>query len=343
MRACRALRIAKTRRPANRQVSLLLSQRSYASQSALPEPFASDVIEGLSNDDKVIPFQYFYDDIGAELFTRIAHQPEYYVTRTETEILTANASEVASALGEGVGICELGSGNGAKTQVLLDAATTARWYVPTDIAAEQLSETVAKLGARYPELVVRPLLADFTQPMVLPQGLPKAQRRVIFSPGLTLWNLSVEQRERLLTQLLDLAGAGGACLLGVDWAKDAQVLEAAYDDAAGVTAAFNLNVLERINRELDGTIRSDLFKHNARWDAEAGRVEVALIASCDQSATVAGHRFEFTAGERIVTEHSYKFTPASLDATLERSGWRITRRWSDSSDRMSVVLLSPIG
>jgi len=309
---------------------------------AYPEPFATDVVEGLSRRPKKIPFQYFYDDTGARLFTRICVQPEYYVTRTETAILRDNADAIAEAIGPAPGVAELGSGNGQKTRVLLDHLEATRWYVPMDIAAEQLDETAAILSQRYPELPVRPFEVDFTQPFQLPASLPPVERRLLFSPGLTLWNLSLAQRKDLLTRLRQVAGPNGRLLLGVDWAKDAELLEAAYDDGAGVTARFNLNVLVRINRELGGTFRLEDFVHRARWDAQNQRVEVAVVAQRDVRVHAAGAYFEFHAGETIVTEYSYKFTPDTLAQMLREVGWEVERRWSDDQAWMSVVLLKPL-
>ncbi len=302
--------------------------------------FEAAVLSGLAQPQKVIPARFFYDRAGSELFEAITDLPEYYPTRTEIGILTTHAAAIAAAVGSGRAVIEFGSGSSAKTPLLLRTIDPAA-YVPVDISAEFLAQSAATLAAAFPQLPVLPVAADFTQGFRLPHrvsGLPKLG----FFPGSTLGNLAPDAAIDLLRSFAETLGRESWLLLGLDLApsasKSRQTLEAAYDDAQGVTAAFNRNLLVRLNRELGGTVKLDDFCHRAVWNGDLGRIEMHLVALRDTSFLAASERFVMEAGEHIHTENSYKWTLEEARLMARASGWAPAAHWTDPAARFSLHL-----
>lgn len=306
--------------------------------SAERAAFLRDVWTGLGGSPKAIPPKYFYDSEGSRLFDRICALEEYYPTRTETGILAENAAEIAALIGEGSVLVELGAGSTVKVRHLLDAAPGLAAFVPIDISGAHLMAASRALGADYPALDVIPLVADFAAPINLAAVAP-AGRRVGFFPGSTIGNFTPDEATLFLRRLAATLGRGGGLVIGVDRKKPAAVLHAAYNDAHGVTAAFNLNLLQRINRELDGDFALEGFHHEAFYDPAKGRIEMHLVSRRRQTVRIAGRAFPFGAGETIHTENSYKYDPGEFAALAEGAGWRIERSWSDRENLFSVHYL----
>ncbi|WP_310497255.1 L-histidine N(alpha)-methyltransferase [Sandarakinorhabdus sp.] len=302
--------------------------------------FAAAVLAGLSQPQKVIPARFFYDRIGSELFEAITGLPEYYPTRTEIGILTQNAAAIAASIGPGRAVIEFGSGSSAKTPLLLRATAPAA-YVPVDISAEFLQQSAGALAADFPGLPVLPVAADFTAPFRLPASIT-ALPKLGFFPGSTLGNLAPDAAIDLLRGFAATLGEGSWLLIGLDNApgegKSQGSLEAAYDDAQGVTAAFNLNLLHRMNRELGGTINTADFAHRAVWNADLGRIEMHLVARRDTGFTVAGQPFSLTAGAYIHTENSHKWTLIEQRLMARASGWTPHSCWMDPAGLFAVHL-----
>ncbi len=299
--------------------------------------FLSEVLAGLGSSPKTLPCKYFYDQQGAALFLEICELEEYYPTRTETAILERRAGEIAAAAGPRCLVVELGSGEARKTEILLAALAAPAGYVPVDISAEQLAQTAARIGRDFPGLAVRPVAADYTAEWSLPE-LP-AERRLAFFPGSTIGNFSTEEATAFLSRLHRLLGDGGSLLIGADLQKDRRTLERAYDDARGVTAAFNLNLLARINRELAADFHLEAFRHRAIYNRQAGRIEMYLESLRAQTVEVSGQKTELAAGEMICTEHSHKYTLAGFRGMAETAGFTVTRVWTDDGGLFSVQLL----
>lgn len=302
-----------------------------------------DVLTGLRGDVKTLPCKYFYDERGAELFEQICTLDEYYPTRTELEILEANAADIAKRLGPGCRVIEYGSGSGIKVRILLDALDSPVAFTPIDISCEQLHDASTELTAMYPSIDVQPICADYTQRVDLPD-VPGAERTVIFFPGSTIGNFEPAEAQAFLQRAARHAGPGGAMVIGVDRRKDRNTLERAYNDSDGVTAEFNLNLLVRLNREIGTDFDSDAFHHRAVWNDEAGRIEMRLVSDRDQIVNVpdgAGAAVEVTLGEGewIVTEHSHKYEPADFAALAQSAGWRLDHAYSDARELFSVLLM----
>ncbi len=298
--------------------------------------FRADVLAGLAEAQKAIPARWFYDDAGSQLFEDITQLPEYYPTRAETEILSTRAGEIAGLIGEGRAVVEFGSGSSIKTPLLLSAIAPSA-YVPLDIAGDFLRASSAALAEKFPGLPVLPVEADFMRRVELPAevaDLPKLG----FFPGSTIGNMIARTGTDLLRTMRATLGEGALLLIGMDLVKDEGVLLAAYDDAAGVTAAFNLNLLARINRELEGDIPVDAFAHEARWNDAFARIEMHLVARRDVTFCVSGQRFAMRSGESIHTENSHKFTKRSGQMLLAAAGWEPLARWTDEGKRFSLVL-----
>ncbi len=302
--------------------------------------FAAAVRLGLAQPQKIIPARFFYDHAGSELFEAITDLPEYYPTRTEIGILTENAAAIADAIGPGRAVIEFGSGSSAKTPLLLRAIAPAA-YVPVDISAEFLHQAAASLAADFPGLPVVPVAADFTHPFRVPASVA-ALPRLGFFPGSTLGNLAPVAAIDLLRGFATTLGPQSWLVIGLDLApgpdKSRDMLEAAYDDAQGVTAAFNLNLLHRINRELGGTVRVDDFTHRALWNPDLGRIEMHLVALCDTGFAAAGQDVTLRAGETIHTENSYKWTLPETRLMARASGWLPAAVWTDAQARFSLHL-----
>jgi len=306
--------------------------------SPAPSAFEADVLAGLAQPQKQIPPKYFYDAEGSRLFEAICDLPEYYPTRTEIGLLTRAASEIAATIPDSAALVEFGSGASVKTRLLLDAAPWLSVYAPIDISPDALAAAAAAITADYPDLVVAPLVEDFTTALNLPretEGLP----HVGFFPGSTIGNFTPQEAKAFLESARRLLGEGAGFLVGIDLVKDAAVLTAAYDDARGVTAAFNRNLLTRINRELGGTFEPERFAHRAVWNAQESRIEMHLESLCDQQVSVAGRVFGFAAGETLHTENSYKFTLEGFAELAGLAGWRLARTWANPDPAFAVVLL----
>lgn len=310
-------------------------------QPEIDPTFAHDVRSGLGSAQKSLPSKYFYDARGSDLFEEICELDEYYPTRTEIALLGEIAADLAAAIPTGATLVEYGSGASVKTRALLDAAPHIGAYVPIDISPAALAEAVAALRSDYPDLPVRPLMADFIQAVELPRELRGAPR-VGFFPGSTIGNFTPERATEFLAQARRFLGPDGAFILGADLVKDIAVLIAAYDDSQGVTARFNLNLLTRINRELGGDFDLDAFTHSARWNPDHQRIEMHLVSSRNQTATAAGHSYRFEAGETIHTENSHKFTEAKLDEMASQAGWRTARCWTATPHAFAVTLLEAV-
>ncbi len=307
---------------------------SYSSRSE----FLDDVVQGLSRPPRSIPSKYFYDEEGSRLFDEITLLPEYYPTRTERAILTDNMEELARAVGSGAVLIEFGSGSSDKTRHLLDELPDLAAYVPIDISGDHLSATARNLAERYPHLTILPVAADYTADYELPD-LPPHSRRIGFFPGSTIGNLEREGAERFLRRIRALVGDGGGLILGADLKKDPAVLLPAYNDEAGVTAAFNKNVLARIRDELGGELDVDGFAHLALWNEDESRIEMYLLALEDQVIRINGRQFDIAAGEAIHTENSHKYTHADLERVASRAGFAVTQTWIDEDGYFTVKLL----
>ncbi|HEX5437988.1 MAG TPA: L-histidine N(alpha)-methyltransferase [Gemmatimonadaceae bacterium] len=299
----------------------------------------AEVMRGLRGSPKTLPPKLFYDATGAQLFERICTLPEYYLTRSELEILRERAGEIAELAGARCALIEYGSGAGVKIRLLLDALEEPAAYVPVDISREQLAQVAGELAAEYPDVAVRPQCADYTAPLTLP-SLPPDARRVAFFPGSTIGNFHPAEAAAFLHRVRHTVGAGGLLVLGVDRRKRASILNAAYNDAAGVTAAFNLNMLARLNREMDADFDLDAFEHRAAFNAKAGRVEMHLVSRRAQVLHVAGEPITFGRRETIWTECSYKYDRARLDRLVQTAGFSIARLWTDAPKQFWVAVLT---
>jgi L-histidine Nalpha-methyltransferase len=301
--------------------------------------FLRDVLEGLGRPDKALPCKYFYDARGAELFEQICALDEYYLTRCELAVLERHAPEMARAIGPGCALVEYGSGSSRKTRLLLDQLPDAVAYVPVDLSAEQLRESARRLARDYPHLEVVPVCADFARPFPLPPLRRTPARRVVYFSGSTVGNFGPPEATALLADIARLVGPGGGLLIGVDLHKDRSVLEPAYDDSRGVTAAFNLNLLARINRELGADFRPGRFRHHAFYNEGRRRIEMHLVSLADQVVHVGGHAFAFRAGETVRTEYSYKYGLEEFAGLAKAAGLRREQVWTDARGWFSVQFL----
>jgi dimethylhistidine N-methyltransferase len=290
--------------------------------------FASDVLSGLSAPRKWLAPKYFYDERGSQLFEAITELKEYYPTRCELAILREHKAEIARVFGPKTALIEFGTGSTRKVRILLDAATTVEAYVPVDISAEMLWQEARQLQHDYPRLRVLPVAADFTQPFRLPSAIVGLARAGFF-PGSTIGNFEPQDAAAFLRHAGRILGARATFVVGVDLVKDASILNAAYDDAAGVTAQFNLNLLTRINRELSADFDVDAFSHRAFYNSERRRIEMHLVSGRRQTVNIAGHVIEFAAGETIHTENSYKYTIESFGLLAQSAGWTPITAWTD--------------
>jgi dimethylhistidine N-methyltransferase len=299
-----------------------------------PDDFADALLEGLSARPKHVPCKYFYDAEGSRLFEAICELPEYYQTRTETALLSRHAAEIAALVGEDVEIVEFGAGALRKVRILLDALRRPAAYTPIDISGDYLADVTARLAADYPRLTLRPVTADFTCGFALP-ALEGAPRRAGFFPGGTIGNFAPEAAAALLKRMRGLLDGGGL-LIGVDLVKDPALLHAAYNDAAGVTAAFNKNLLVRANRELGADFDPAAFAHYAPYNPLARRIEMYLVSLCRQRVTVAGRTFDFAPGEAVHTEDSHKYTIEAFRELAARAGFTPRAVWTDA-DRLFCI------
>jgi L-histidine Nalpha-methyltransferase len=298
--------------------------------------FRADVLAGLSQPQRAIPARWFYDRTGSELFEAITALPEYYPTRVETALLAAHCSDVARLTGEGRAVVEFGSGSSVKTPHLLRAVAPSA-YVPIDISGDFLRASSTALAAKFPGLAVLPVEGDFTHRLALPDAVADLPRLGFF-PGSTIGNMIARTATDLLRTMRDSLGTGAMLLIGMDRVKDVGTLIAAYDDPAGTTARFNLNLLTRINRELAGTIPVDAFTHEARWNDSYARIEMHLVARREVDFTVEGQRFSMAAGTSIHTENSHKYGPRDARLLLRAGGWSPIAEWTDAADSFALIL-----
>ncbi len=312
---------------------------AFHDHSGEEESFAEAMLAGLARPDRSIPCRFLYDARGSALFDAICELPEYYPTRTETAILQASASEIARRAGPQAQLIELGSGSSIKVRILLEALSDPSAYVAVDISREHLRRAAEDLARDFPALSVAAVCADYSAPFPLPP-LPQAGRRLAFFPGSTIGNLEPEEAARFLQVWARRLGPGAAMLIGVDLKKDEAVLQAAYDDAQGVTADFSLNILARANRELGADFDLGGFAHVARYNSAAGRIEIHLKSLREQHATVAGRHFVFAPGERIHIEHSYKYSAEAFAALAGRAGFEPAAVFTDPDRLFSVHYLT---
>ena len=302
----------------------------------LDPAFREDVLAGLSQYIPAVPARWLYDRRGSELFDEITRLPSYYPTRIETALLKQILPEIAERVPAGSAVVEFGAGSATKTPLLLEAVRPAA-YVPVDISGDYLRESAAEVDARFPSLKVEPVIADFARPFDLPPsiaGMPKLG----FFPGSTIGNFVPRTATDLLRSFRDLLGDGAQLLIGMDKVKPVERLLAAYDDDQGVTAAFNLNLIERINRELDSDIPMDAFRHEARWNDILSRIEMHLVATRDVRFTIAGRSFEFAKGSSIHTENSHKYGHRGARVLLLAGGWTPIAEWTDQAGDFAVIL-----
>jgi len=310
----------------------LVNEKSTAIvAAAAKENFREEVLAGLSKSPRKLPYKFFYDQRGAQLFQQICDLPEYYVTRTEIEILRLHGAEMARALGPQIELIGLGTGAGTKTLILLEELQTPAVYVPIDISKEQLEKSSARFREMFPTLQVLPVAADYLEPFELPLPRRLSSRSVIYFPGSTIGNFEPEAASEFLARMVELAGDGGGLLIGVDLRKDRDVLERAYNDPAGVTAQFNKNLLARINRELGADFDLKRWQHHAIYNSTEGRIEIYLISESEQTVHIGDREFQFRAGEEILTEYSHKHTIAGFIELARQAGFYFEKVWTDGA------------
>jgi dimethylhistidine N-methyltransferase len=318
-------------------MNIEVDRRSIAAEADCD--FADALIRGLSAKQKTVPCRFFYDAAGSALFERITELPEYYPTRTEMGILRSRAIEIPALAPEGAVLIEFGSGSSTKTELLLEVMRDLYAYVPIDISEAALHDAETRIAARFPELRVLPVAGDFSRPLKLPADIA-GKPKLGFFPGSTIGNLTEGEAAELLANMRRILGPDGTLIIGADLKKDVRRLIAAYDDAQGVTAEFNLNLLRRANRELGADFNVDSFRHLATYDVRHGRIDMHLVSRDEQSVNVLGHRFRFSAGERIHTEHSHKYDIAGFQALAEHAGWHPQAVWTDPERLFSVHVLA---
>jgi dimethylhistidine N-methyltransferase len=298
--------------------------------------FLSDVIAGLSSNPRALPCKYFYDERGAALFQKICELPEYYITRTEIDILDRHRAEIALQLGPNIELIGLGTGAGTKTRILIEALEKPAAYIPVDISEKQLRKSAALFRRIFPDLEILPVCADYLQPVVIPSPRHKPARNVVYFPGSTIGNFEPNEALEFLRRIANVSGRGGGLLIGVDLQKDEKVIEAAYNDKAGVTAQFDLNLLVHINRETGANFDLSRWQHRAIYNSEAGRIEMYLISTTDQAVRIQDRKFHFRAGEKILTEHSYKHTPEGFIFLARQAGFDFGKLWTDEAQLFGV-------
>ncbi len=303
---------------------------------------AADAVAGLSQSPKTLPSKYFYDAQGSRLFEAITHQPEYYLTGTELDLLEASLSSIAQAIGAAAHVVEYGSGSGRKTELLLQGLLDVVAYTPVEISRTAVLEATARLCQRFARIQMLPVCADFTRPLDLPESTQPAQRTVMFFPGSTLGNFANDDAVRLLQAMAQTMGANGCALIGIDLDKDPVLIQAAYNDAAGVTAQFTLNLLARLNREIGSDFDLSAFRHRAVYAWERGRIETFLVSQAAQSVQVAGRQFDFAIHEAMQVEYSHKYTDAGFGDLAARAGLKVTHGWNDPRDWFGLRLLQPV-
>lgn len=298
--------------------------------------FLAEVLAGLDRSPRTLPCKFFYDRIGAELFEQICELPEYYITRAETEILRLNGGAIAASIGANAELVGFGTGAGVKTRMLLEKLQNPIAYVPVDISKQRLTESARALSRAMPKLEILPVCADYLQELELPKPLRKPDHVAVYFPGSTIGNLEPELARDFLRRVCRLCGKSGGLIIGVDLAKSKERLEAAYNDGAGVTAAFNLNLLVRLNRELGADFHIPGWRHRAIYNQAAGRIEMHLVSATRQAVHLGGREFWFQRGEIIITEFSYKHTRDGFTALAASAGFRLANTWTDSQQLFAV-------
>ena len=303
--------------------------KQNSAHEAAKKIFREEVVAGLSSPRRQLPCKFFYDEQGAHLFRQICDLPEYYITRTEIKILRLHGSEIAAVLGPDIELIGLGTGAGTKTRIFLEELERPAVYVPIDISKEQLEKSSERFRKMFPNLQILPVAADYLEPFELPLPRHLSSRSVVYFPGSTIGNFEPDDACEFLSRLVDLVGEGGGLLIGVDLQKERHMIEAAYNDSAGVTAKFNKNLLARINRELGADFDLAHWQHYAVYNPADGRIEIYLISENDATVRIGDREFEFRAGERILTEYSYKHTIGGFTMLARQAGFQFQQVWTD--------------
>ena len=301
--------------------------------------FYDDVVEGLSLPQKQLSCKYFYDERGSKLFDEICKLDEYYLTRTELDIMDRFLEEMSYQIGPRAVLVEFGSGSSTKTQILLGALENPVGYVPIDISEEHLLKTAEQLRLAFPYIQIMPVVADFTQGFELPQPGSTYSHAALFFPGSTIGNFTPDRAIEIMRSMAQILGPNGGMLIGMDLQKDPKILEAAYNDSKGVTAAFNLNLLHRINRELGANFNVEHFRHQAIYNQELSRIELYLISKIKQSVVIGKQVFDFAAEERIFTESSHKYTTSGFSEMAAKAGFATRKYWTDSKKLFAIMHL----
>ncbi len=301
-----------------------------------------EAIAGLSQEPKLLPCKYFYDEYGSRLFDRICELEEYYPTRTELAIMHQSIHEMAALIGEEVLLVEYGAGSCVKIRLLLDALRRPAGFVPIDISREHLVKAAREVHDVYPDLEILPVCADYNKPFEMPQASRAASRRVVYFPGSTIGNFHPSDAHKFLARLRELVGMGGGLLIGVDLKKDPNVLRLAYNDLQGITASFNMNLLTRLNNECGADFDLDRFHHEAAYNEAEGRIEMHLVSDADQTVSLGGQTFHFAEDESIRTECSYKYTVEEFASLARPAGFELRRAWTDQKDYFSVQFLEAV-
>jgi L-histidine Nalpha-methyltransferase len=297
--------------------------------------FARALLTGLRAQEKFIPCRFLYDQRGSELFEKITNLPEYYPTRTEIKILEERVGEIREATPAGSLLVEFGSGSSTKTEILLSTLDRIAGYIPIDISPSALEEATERLSARFPDLAIYPVVGDFARHVVLPPQFSETSKLGFF-PGSTIGNLLPSPAVELLAGMRKILGCGGRLIIGADLRKDPEILIAAYDDAQGLTAQFNLNLLERANRDLNASFDTAQFEHQVTYDEVLGRIDMYLVSKVHQSVSILGYEIAFDEGERIHTEHSHKYDIEGFQELARRAGWTPSQFWTDSDELFCV-------
>lgn len=300
----------------------------------------AEILNGLSQNPKRISPKFFYDETGSRLFEAICELPEYYPTRTEIAIMRAHLPEMAEYIGPRAHVIEFGIGSGLKTKLLIESLDKPVAFAPVDISAEHLADTVDALARDFPGIEMLPVAADFSRPFPLPEPSEKAERNLVYFPGSTIGNFEPEAALELLRVMHHEAGPGGGLLIGLDLKKDRETLERAYNDRAGITAEFNLNLLRRLNREFGSEFDIDAFHHHAFYNEQEGRIEMHLVSTRNQSVTLAGREFQIAGDEHIITEYSHKYALDDFRDMAARSGFTVEQVWTDPRRWFSIQYCS---
>ena len=295
-----------------------------------------ELVEGLSQPQKMISPKYFYDEVGSQLFEKITELPEYYLTDAELEIMRTHVDAMAALIGKQASLIEYGSGSSLKTRILLEHLDELAAYVPVDISADHLYASAQKIRSEFPALAVHPVVADFTKPFALPTPETMPVKNVVYFPGSTLGNFEYAEAMELLRVMYGEAGAGGALLIGLDLQKDPGIIHRAYNDAKGVTAKFNLNMLQHLNTKYGANFDLDAFEHRAEYDEEKGRVVLELVSQKNQAVTVGDTEFKIADGEAVLTEYSHKYTLKGFARMAHDAGFEVEKVWTDPDELFSV-------